>query len=524
VSKPALVFELDRLIDSTDGVWRLRRFILDLAARGKLVDQDPADPPALESVRASNSLTARRNAARSATEDPILPAALAPPPSWGWVRLTEIADVLYGFAFDSAQFNSDRSGLPLIRIRDISSVDTQAYFDGPFDPRFIVRRGDYLIGMDGNFNVRRWRGDDGLLNQRVMRIRDWAEGVVPEFMAIPLQMAVEGLHAGTSQTTVKHLSAKQVNTIVLPLPPLAEQHRIVTKVDELMSLSDQLEAAQVSREERRSALRMACLTRLTSLADDSPAVEHREETPFFLNESHRMLTRPEHVTNIRGAILDLALGGRFTANSAIPAPVELRQLAKLQNGYAFKSEWFVSSGTRLLRNANVGHGRIRWDDAVYLSRARTEEFERFELVEGDIVLSLDRPFITTGVKVAQVTASDLPCLLLQRVGRFVFDRACLDPRYLYLWVCSPHFVKQIDPGRSNGVPHVSSKEVESAAICVPPLPEQHRIVAKVEELMAVCDELERTLTTTQTHRARLLEAVLHEALADAGVDAERALH
>jgi hypothetical protein len=88
--------------------------------------------------------------------------------------------------------------------------------------------------------------------------------------------------------------------------------------------------------------------------------------------------------------------------------------------------------------------------------------------------------------------------------------------FVFLWLRSPHFNDQIDPGRSNGVPHISSKQVESAQIFVPPLAEQRRIVAKVDELMAICDRLEAQLTTAEGESRRLLEAVLHEALASDG--------
>ena len=130
-------------------------------------------------------------------------------------------------------------------------------------------------------------------------------------------------------------------------------------------------------------------------------------------------------------------------------------------------------------------------------------------------MSLDRPFISTGTKVAWVRADDLPSLLLQRVGRFCIDKKRLLPEYLFLWLTSPDFETQMTPGRSLGVPHISSKEVEAALIHIPPLTEQRRIVAKVDELMALCDQLEASLAAAATDRTRLLESHLHEALAPA---------
>src|SRR5690606_36716561 len=115
-----------------------------------------------------------------------------------------------------------------------------------------------------DFNLRRWRGVDGLLNQRVMRINGWRCGIDPEFVKLPLQFVLDHLHGQTSLTTVKHLSAKQVNGIEIPLPPLAEQHRIVAKVDELMGLCDRLEAARAGREAVRDKLTAASLARLNA--------------------------------------------------------------------------------------------------------------------------------------------------------------------------------------------------------------------------------------------------------------------
>jgi type I restriction enzyme S subunit len=131
---------------------------------------------------------------------------------------------------------------------------------------------------------------------------------------------------------------------------------------------------------------------------------------------------------------------------------------------------------------------------------------------GDVVLSLDRPFIVSGTKVARVTPNDLPALLLQRVGRFVLSGA-LSPDYLFIWINSPSFSEQIDPGRSNGVPHISSKQIEAAMLLLPPLAEQQRLVAKVNQLMALCDQLEAQLTVLQRERSCFIEAVLREALA-----------
>jgi type I restriction enzyme S subunit len=505
----------DRVVEAEDAIPRLRRFVLNLAVRGKLVPPDEADEPASALLDRIVQITRARIRAgdfrepKSFLETRRTDLPFTPPSTWAWVRLIELCEVSYGFAFNSARFNSERKGNPLIRIRDISRQDTEAYFDGPFDSFYVVKNGDYLVGMDGDFNVRKWAGVDALLNQRVMRMRNWSPEVLAGFVALPLQEILNHLHGETSLTTVKHLSAKQINGVEIPLPPLAEQHRIVAKVEALMALLDRLEAARAAREETRTRLTTATLSRLTEADADTPAA-----APFALQTIPALTTRPDQIKALRQTILNLAVRGKLSQSSGAILR-KVGDLRTLQNGYAFKSEWFTKDGVRLLRNANVGHGEVSWSDEVRLPESRTDEFGRFALNEGDIVLTLDRPFIVTGTKVARLKAADLPCLLLQRVGRFIQTAPGLSDDYLFLWINSPHFNEQIDPGRSNGVPHISSKQVEAAEIWVPSLIEQHRIVTKVEELMSLCDRLERALQDATTTRARLLDATLRDALTDA---------
>jgi type I restriction enzyme S subunit len=165
---------------------------------------------------------------------------------------------------------------------------------------------------------------------------------------------------------------------------------------------------------------------------------------------------------------------------------------------------------RLCRNLNVSHGTLDWRESAFVDEKVAKEFERFALCECDIVLSLDRPLIATGLKVARVRQVDLPCLLLQRVAKPVPKHAQLDLSYFMLWLNSSEFVDSIDPGRSNGVPHISTRQVQRLPFVLPPLAEQRRIVAKVSELMALVDELETQLAASRAAAEKLLSALVAE--------------
>ena len=248
------------IAEAPDGINQLRQLILNLAVRGQLVEQHSDD----ESV---DQLLVRLDSQKSrlAEEGSICPGRSIPPvgedeepfavpPSWTWVPLADVAWPQAGFAFKSDQFNEVGHGTPLIRIRDIANSTTQAHFDGEFREEFLVDTGDYLVGMDGNFNVRQWTGPRALLNQRVTRLVFFGSEVGARFIAVALQQRLDELHGSKAYTTVQHLSGKQIAQSPIPLPPAPEQHRIVARMDELMALCDELEARLVERDRLGEAL------------------------------------------------------------------------------------------------------------------------------------------------------------------------------------------------------------------------------------------------------------------------------
>jgi type I restriction enzyme S subunit len=143
-----------------------------------------------------------------------------------------------GFAFKSSRFNKDQQGLPLLRIRDVGKEMTDSYYDGPYEAQYIVKRGDLVVGMDGDFNSARWQGPNALLNQRVCKITITSENYEPRFLDIVLPGYLTAINERTSSVTVKHLSSTSIAEIPLPLPPLPEQRRIVAKIEELFTRLD----------------------------------------------------------------------------------------------------------------------------------------------------------------------------------------------------------------------------------------------------------------------------------------------
>jgi type I restriction enzyme S subunit len=180
---------------------------------------------------------------------------------WKTVTVAPFIDLINGFAFPSDRFTKDE-GMPLIRIRDLDRQETEINFRGRYDNRYIVKRGDLLIGMDGDFLTVKWKGSNALLNQRVCKlvVKD-AEQLNQGFLFYRIIDEIFNVNRITSATTVKHLSSSDVLGIKIDLPPKPEQ----TKIAEILSTVDraieQTEALIAKQQRIKTGLMQDLLTR-----------------------------------------------------------------------------------------------------------------------------------------------------------------------------------------------------------------------------------------------------------------------
>lgn len=155
--------------------------------------------------------------------------------------LTNIASILYGYPFEASLFTENDKYIPLIRIRDILSGTPSTFYIGDYSDEYIVKEGDMLVGMDGNFNLRKWKSRNGVLCQRTCKIESKDESVVLNnylyHILVPLFKRIED---NTPSGSVKHLSARTINNISIPLPPLTIQREIVSVLDSFTTLIDKM--------------------------------------------------------------------------------------------------------------------------------------------------------------------------------------------------------------------------------------------------------------------------------------------
>ncbi|MDD7212765.1 MAG: restriction endonuclease subunit S, partial [Candidatus Enterosoma sp.] len=149
-------------------------------------------------------------------------------------KLLDVADIIYGYAFDSKLFNTSGEGRPLIRIRDVNTGFSNTYTTENAPEKYLVRNGDFLIGMDGNFEIVKWTNGDALLNQRVCKIIP--KSIKPDYLFYLLSPILKNIENKAHSTTVKHLSAKELNKISFELPNDDQQSQIANELSDLHSM------------------------------------------------------------------------------------------------------------------------------------------------------------------------------------------------------------------------------------------------------------------------------------------------
>jgi type I restriction enzyme S subunit len=552
---------LPLLASAPDGIQKLRGLILELAVRGKLVPQDPNDEPASELLKRIAKKRARLEAEGVCKKAKPLPTVgedeqpFALPDGWSWSRISDIANAQAGFAFKSSAFNDARIGLPLIRIRDVGFSDPTTYFDGPYREEFVVTAGDYLVSMDGQFRVAEWKGPKALLNQRVSRLQFYTSELAQSFFAISLHMRLAELQGIKAYTTVDHLSGGQISAAVVGVPPLAEQHRIVAKVDELMALCDRLEQEVGAGETAHAKLVETLLGTLTQStdADDLAANWQRLAEHFDI-----LFTTEASIDALKQTVLQLAVMGKLVPQDPKDEPASelLKRIAKerakleaegkvkkakplppvgvdeqpygLPNGWMWlkfgaivdlingdrsknypNREEYVPTGIAWI---NTGHiepdGTLTTEGMHFITREKYDSLRSGKIEADDLVYCLRG---ATFGKTAFVTPYSEGAI----ASSLVIVRPHLPAlkRYLFLYLTSPFGRSQIfrfDNGSAQ--PNLSANSVTLFSLPLPPLTEQHRIVAKVDELMALCDRLKADLAESRARQARLSATLIESTL------------
>ena len=453
---------------------------------------------------------------------------LATHSSWERIHLKDMASILNGFAFKSRLF-SKTEGMPLIRIRDVGTSQTVSRFTGEYDPRYVVEPADLIVGMDGEFKCARWTGPSALLNQRVCKIEVTTKGYEPRLLDFALPGYLDAIRDRTSSVTVTHLSSRDMGEIPLPLPPLVEQKRIVAKVEALLA---RVNAARerlakvpaILKRFRQSVLAAACSGRLTEDWREEHRVSEtakrfvarltRERRELWEQRELRRLVakgKPPNNDRWRGRYRDPFEPAPLNDMPEKWAAATTSHVALLDVGHAFRSSEFSDEGIRLLRGENLEPGSLRWVDARFWPLAKLDGFEHLLVEEGEIILAMDRPLISGGLKIARTTTEDVPCLLVQRMTRFKMVDPALTG-FLYLCLQREEFIGHLSHGLTGSdLPHITGTGVAEYTFALPPMAEQREIVRRVEALFKIADAIEKRVAGATARAEKLTQSVLAKA-------------
>lgn len=497
---------------------QLRQKILDLAIRGQLVPQDGNDEPAsvlLEKIRAEKQTLIEQKKIKKDKKSSYITCDLSPyqkytehfadgsskditdeipfeiPENWAWCRLGEIGVSELGKTLNS---NKDTGELTpylcsinihwtCINLEEVKKTR----FTKEEQRKYILLKNDLLVCEGGDIGrCFIWDLPIPMYYQNALhRIRFYNE-INPFFFkfAIEYYKNIHILDKYSKGVTIKHLTKTALHSICFPLPPLAEQRRIVEKIEELLALVDDLETNKTDlqsyiKQAKSKVLEMAVRGELVPQnPEDEPASVLLERIKKEQKSSKSKGKNTEHNTHYEEELLfDIPENWAWC---------RLGEVCDFENGFAFSSDNYCSQGVPLIRISNIQNSKIDLKDVVFVDKIVDEKF----IVEkGDLLIAMSGA--TTG-KMGNYTFEE-KAYLNQRVGNIrIKAESILYPKYrdFFMLTKSNDVLKMAYGGAQ---PNISGKMIESLLLPLPPLEEQHRIVEKIEHIFAVLEELEENI-------------------------------
>ena len=549
------------------GIKKLRELILELAVRGKLAPQNPDDEPAselLKKIEAEKEKLIAEGKIKKQKKLPEISEDEKPfelPESWEWTQLPEI---YYPISPSNkklkASFINETGKFPVV---DQGQEFIRGFYD---DDSLVIRAKEQPIILFGD-------------HTKVIKLIDFdfipgADGTkilapivtAPNFFYIQLtNYKLENRGYG------RHF--KLLNSSLFALPPLAEQHRIVAKVNELMALCDQLEQHSEHQIDAHKQLVETLLATLVESENaDDLATNWQRLAEHFDTLFSGALTSTAGIGNgggewaidrLKDTILQLAVMGKLVPQNPDDEPasellkkindeksklvkegkikkqkplpeitdeekpfelprgwewVNIEQIATIQSGFAYKSPKFIDSGrNQVIRLGNIRPGLVRCNEnPVYIDDNYAIETESYRLAAGDIIVTM------TGTKGKKdyLYSSLITNQHLENQRLYLNQRLC---RLRSLTVCEEFFLLSLQSeqilneifskatGTANQA-NIGLGAIREWPVPLPPIAEQHRIVAKVDEIFFLCDQLKARLQAASETQLTLTEALVEQAL------------
>jgi len=563
-----------RISEAPDALPRLRSFILDLAVRGKLIEQDSRDEPAselLKRIQAEKVQLAKDGKISKQEPPPQIGQEEVPflvPFAWRWARLATLSRrIHYGF---TASANPSLRNIRLLRITDIQNnlVDWSSVPGCEISEREVeqykLQQGDILIARTGGTIGKTFLVSEipvtAVFASYLIRIQKSSE-FYDRYLKLFLESPVywKQLQDGARGGGQPNVNGQTLGKMIVAVPSLAEQYRIVAKVDELMVLCDRLAVVRAERENRLDRLTAASLHNLNNGANSASVREHAR---FYFSHFPRLTTRPAHIQQLRQTLLNLAVRGRLIPQDTNDEPAS-ELLRRIQMAEEQRETKAKAKKKPALPPLDSGRGPFelpsgwtwaRFPELGLFGRGKSKHRPRNDqsLFEGGTHLLVQTGDVARSNGLIKTFTNKYNDIGLAQSAKWPKGTLCItiaaniaDSGILTFDACFPdsvvgfipsavfpnaryfeYFIRTAKADLLEFAPATAQKNINleilnAVLIPLPPLAEQQRIVTRVDELMALCEQLEKQLIEADAKSHGLLEAVLHHALTDTLESASR---
>ena len=490
------------------GIKKLRELILELAVRGMLVPQSPNDEPASESLK---KIEARRSELiknellkkqkkLSVISNEEIPFTL--PKTWEWIRLGNATN--YGI-FDKIEADEVKNDTWVLELEDVEKSTSKLLKKVRFKDRNFKSSKNSFVKSDVLYGKLRpyldkvlIADESGVCTTEMIPITAYSS-LSSSFLRISLKSPNFKSYANSSThgMNLPRMGTDKARDAIIPLPPLAEQHRIVAKVDELMALCDQLEQQQEDSLQTHQTLVKKLLEALTTACEQG---QFDQAWQRIATNFDTLFTTESSIDQLKQIILQLAVMGKLVENEDSWDTGSLKNIADAIVDCPHSTPKWTEDGEICIRTNQFHPGYLNLNNTRFVSaETYKERIQRLEPRAGDILYSREGGILGIACRVPP----DTKLCLGQRM-MLIRPSELTAPEFLELVLNSP-LITEIARKKTTGgaAPRVNVSTVKAYPIPLPPIAEQHRIVAKVDELMTLCDQLKTNLQKSQETQLNL---------------------
>ncbi len=519
-------FEL--FADAPDAVVKMRELVLEVAVQGRLVRQSRNDEPAaelLERIARQKALRSRLTRAKKATRTGVDSQVIHDLPlGWEMTSLADLVTVLNGRAYAKDELLT--AGTPVLRVGNLFTNNHWYYSDLELEPDKYCNKGDLIFAWSASFGPFIWQGPKVIYHYHIWKL-DLHSGtdLDKQFLYWFLQNRTQEIKRAGHGVSMLHMTKDKMEKLPVMLPPLAEQKRIAAKVDELMALCDRLEAQQQEREIRRGELARASLARFA----EAPTPTNLQ---FLFHKSYTISP-----ADLRKSILTLAVQGKLVPQNPNGEPfnaIQTASVGKISKTTVFVSEeempFDIPENWKWSRLGYVGKGSTGKTPPTNDPSNYDGEIPFIgpgQITIGGTVIPPDKFLSEKGIEngVEAKPGDVLMVCIGGSIGKSAICRSRLSfnqqinsirptyltPEFTYIALNSSFFQKEVfKRATGSATPIINRNKWEGIPIPLPSLAEQGRIVAKVDQLMALVDALETQLAESRATGEKLVDALVAE--------------